>query len=56
MIKKKQSNTHSTNWKVAKVQEGPSMMHPISPLFCRNVQIILCETRAHKNSDTIQRG
>lgn len=28
-------DTHSTNWKVAKVQEGPNMMHPISLLFCK---------------------
>lgn len=33
--KKKWRDTHSTNWKVANVQEGPNMMHPISPLFCK---------------------
>lgn len=30
-------DTHSTNWKVANVQEGPNMMHPISLLFCTNI-------------------
>lgn len=38
IITETNSDTYSTNWKVAKVQEGPSMTHPTSSLLCRKVE------------------